>query len=380
MGAERHKPNPRNLGNSYGVGGKNANQTKFKKRTHDHNKFRSETREAFLEWLIANKINAAQKLNGGKVIEESRLRKIIVYAFEEVYNLPISNLHRRKSITNKDSQDLLPVQAQDIIKEIKNNTYEFQKDANELLKNKLQEILQINGQKVIERRKLQEIRTQTLNEVVGDWFESNKEVEKINFDPNELDFFKINFIRLKHNDESKHEQVESAIPEKLSEVEKENDLLKPKQKEIYEFSATIEEISLAIASKKPIEGINILKELQNPDYKFQIKNSPDLGTTFSEALVQAYNAGKSNTIAIAAQVSLDKRKNAANKFAIEMHPIIQKLRSEKKLITYKETIEALNKEGIKAPKGGKWAEGTLQAVYKRWKDLGLSNESTPKPE
>lgn len=161
--------------------------------------------------------------------------------------------------------------------------------------------------------------------------------------------------------------------------EREKPILPPPPKKLKEvvFHSTLNEIITAISENKPVEGIDLIHELQNPSFRFRIENDP-AGYKLSEAFTKILTQSRSSAGKKGAKKSSAKRNESADEFAKEMYDVIEHMKAEAKVKTIRDTVHLLNLEGVKTPNGGKWRINTIQTLQKRWRELGLIQSPKPK--
>ncbi|MCK8491778.1 recombinase family protein [Spirosoma sp. RP8] len=146
-----------------------------------------------------------------------------------------------------------------------------------------------------------------------------------------------------------------------------------------EFNRSAEEILLSIISDKKIEGIDLAEAMQNPDFRFKSTIDPELSASISEAFAVLLKKVRLTTGRIGAAKANKKRIKKADEYAVRMYEVINNIKQETGVSTFRATVEQLTQRGIDTPNGGKWSTNTLQDLQKRWRNLGLV-VSTAKPK
>lgn len=144
------------------------------------------------------------------------------------------------------------------------------------------------------------------------------------------------------------------------------------------FSIPLLQVLSAISTKTEIDGFNIADAIQNQNFRFYTKDFPLLSLNASNALADSIKEAKKPSLEFS-KMGRQRRTGNADDFALRMHEIISKLKTEVKMSSYRETIKVLNEKEIPAPMGGQWHVRTLQDLNKRWVELGLSS-FTSKPK
>lgn len=67
----------------------------------------------------------------------------------------------------------------------------------------------------------------------------------------------------------------------------------------------------------------------------------------------------------------EKRTQIADKFARQTIEIVNKLKAEEEISSYRDTLKMLNDKNVPTYSGGKWQMSTLCNLYKRCKKLDL---------
>ena len=171
---------------------------------------------------------------------------------------------------------------------------------------------------------------------------------------------------LKSLNEEKSEEIQ------LTELAKK---LKEKYRVHIFYHASVEDIINSITNGESVDGINILERMQDPRFRFISASNPNYSLQISHAFAKAIAVNKSVSNKKASQVGVKKRQQNADEFAKNMKEVIDNVKTESNITTYKDTVEALNKKGIASYRGKKWHIRTLQDLYKRWEALGLSDYS-----
>jgi len=137
------------------------------------------------------------------------------------------------------------------------------------------------------------------------------------------------------------------------------------------FSIPLRKVLLAISTRTDIDGFNIADAIQNQTFRFYTKDFPLLSLEASNALAESIREAKKPSIEFS-RMGRQRRTENADDFAVRMHEIIGKLKTEERMSSYRETIKVLNEKEIPSPMGGRWHVRTLQDLNKRWQELGLS--------
>lgn len=141
--------------------------------------------------------------------------------------------------------------------------------------------------------------------------------------------------------------------------------------------ASLDEVVDAIATGRLVENISILEKVKSSDFLFTTKDQPELSLKVSKALAKVRKEDRTLDPEISEMGRLKSKENAYE-FARQMYEIVQKIKAEEQITTYRETVAALNKHQIPTGRGGDWHLKTLQNLNKRWKELGFISESKPK--
>lgn len=148
--------------------------------------------------------------------------------------------------------------------------------------------------------------------------------------------------------------------------------------EVAVFEKSSDDLLQIIIDKAQIDGVNLSEKIQDPAFRFlsSLKGEVELSYKLSEALALTV----SNAITVARKTPVlaaaKKRNQTADEFALQMHDIVEKIKVEDNVTTYRATVEALNKREISSYTGGKWHVKTLHELYARWNGI---NEVNSKP-
>jgi hypothetical protein len=147
--------------------------------------------------------------------------------------------------------------------------------------------------------------------------------------------------------------------------------------EVHEFSTSIDEVVAAITQKKNVEGVHLLKKIQDPKFRFVSLGDVENSLAISNSYAVIVEVSRTASLRKAHQAGLKKRQKTADEFAKTMRSIIEKLKDENSLSSYRSVVKALNDKRITTYRGGKWHVQTLQDLEKRWKDLELGSVFNP---
>lgn len=144
-----------------------------------------------------------------------------------------------------------------------------------------------------------------------------------------------------------------------------------KSKQLKQFNSSLVDILEAIKKADSIEEVNIVEAIRNPNFRFTTPDHPELSLLVSDVLSIAIKFGNEIKPEIQ-QLGTKAIKKNANEFAKEMFPVIQNLKRDHCIDTFRETVDLLNMKKIKTARGGKWHLGTYQKLVERWKSLGYN--------
>lgn len=142
--------------------------------------------------------------------------------------------------------------------------------------------------------------------------------------------------------------------------------------EPYPFRSSLVQVLEAIKTQEPIEGINLLESIKNSSFSFTTNDSPELSSLVSEILSIAIKFGDTFKPEIQ-DLGRQAVKDNADDFAKELFPVVQKIKREHHVESFRETIDLLNMKKINTARGGKWHMSTYQNLVKRWKKLGYNS-------
>jgi hypothetical protein len=138
-------------------------------------------------------------------------------------------------------------------------------------------------------------------------------------------------------------------------------------------------------SQGVVEKINIAEELKDPNFRFLAKNAPNSSKLLSDAFSAHTEFIRSSFVGDMANKSVQKRVENADEFAVRMFNLIEQLKREEGISTYRDTVKVLNDKKVPTYRSGnmkengkdmitqkgEWHLSTLQNLHKRWKELGL---------
>lgn len=142
--------------------------------------------------------------------------------------------------------------------------------------------------------------------------------------------------------------------------------------------STVDQILDAIISNESIEGVDITARMQQHNFRFMNTTNPDHSLKVSHALATFLKNSRAMDIQKTSAEGVKKRNENADDFAKNMFNVIEKVKKEEKISSYRDTVEALNKKKIptyndtgKGEVTKEWHISTLQKLVVRWKNLGL---------
>ncbi|WP_375444361.1 hypothetical protein [uncultured Fibrella sp.] len=143
--------------------------------------------------------------------------------------------------------------------------------------------------------------------------------------------------------------------------------------------ATLDDVLDAIVNNKIIERTNITERMQEPNFRFVTAFDPDHSLKVSHALSAFLKHYKSHEASRASVSGVKQRQSNADEFAINMYHIVEAIKEEQQISSYRDVVQALNEAKIDTyqkqdSKGGRrsWHLSTLQKLTKRWQELGLT--------
>jgi len=140
---------------------------------------------------------------------------------------------------------------------------------------------------------------------------------------------------------------------------------KPNKQNFVIFKASLKSILNAINNKSLVEGIDIHAELQNSAFSFACEDNLELSSLMSTTFKSVVDFTRQQAIKSIHQHRVAPTVTAADKYAIEMVPVIEKLKSDNGVKSFAETVKMLNSQGIQSFRGSKWHVRTLHALYMR---------------
>lgn len=189
-----------------------------------------------------------------------------------------------------------------------------------------------------------------------------KEFDQLREEKAVFDLKKVEYLIIADYNDYVHPIEEEAVA--LSEEQD----LNPK---VHKFSAPLIEVLDAIRTSKNIDGINLREQIQDTTFRFETEDEPKLSLIVSDTLAEVIDATKASYDNSMTKKAVEKRNENADEFARTMYEVITKLKNEKGIRSFRQTVKALNEHQIPSFKGGEWHVKTYQDLNKRWKELGL---------
>ncbi len=140
------------------------------------------------------------------------------------------------------------------------------------------------------------------------------------------------------------------------------------------FSSSVLQLVTAILQKEPVEGVNLAEKIQHPTYRFYTSADRDLSLGISHAFASVIQEARTLKGLDISQNAVRQLQENADEFARRTRDVIEAIKKEENISTYRETVEALNRRQIPTHRGGKWHLRTLQDLYKRCQKFSIDAE------